>query len=158
MRRILAALDVSARTPLVLQTATDLAKQYRAKLLLFRAVDVPYEFPPAAATHHADALRPKLLTDAQKDLDELAAIGKSLGIETTTEVVEAREPWRAIIASAEAHEADAIIVGSHGYQVIDRLLGTTAARLANLARCLVIVVHEPAAAARESQAKGPYRS
>jgi nucleotide-binding universal stress UspA family protein len=157
MRRILAALDVSMRTTPVLQTAIDLARQYRAPLVLFRAVDVPPEFPPAAATHHADELRPKLLADATKELDELAAVARALGVETTTDVVASTEPWRAIIDAAQSRGADAIVVGSHGYHVIDRLLGTTAARVADRAKSLVIVVHgAPAESAPASS--GPYRT
>ena len=156
MRRILAALDVSKRTDAVFRTAIDFAKQYHAELLLFRAVDVPQEFPPAAATHHADALRPKLLEDARAELDGLAATARSAGIVTTTEVVVSSEPWRRIIDAAEARGVDVIIVGSHGYHVIDRLLGTTTARVADRAKCMVVVVHEPPATTSESAS--PYRS
>ena len=159
MRRILAALDDSVRTKPVLQTAIDLAKQYRASLVLFRAVDVPPEFPPAAATHHTDELRPKLLSDATNDLDELAAVARSLGVEATTVVVVSTEPWRAIIDAAQSRDADAIVVGSHGYRVIDRLLGTTAARVADRAKGLVIVVHGPGASAEGAPpSSGPYRT
>lgn len=156
MRRILAALDVSLRTTPVLQTAIDLAKQYRASLVLFRAVDVPQEFPPAAATHHTDELRPQLLATASKDLDELAAVARSLGVETSTQVVVSTEPWRAIIDAAQSRDADAIVVGSHGYHVIDRLLGTTAARVADRAKVLVIVVH--GTLPESAPASTPYRT
>jgi len=86
MRRILAALDESKRTPLVLQTAVDLSKQNRASLILFRAVDVPPEFPPAAALGLRDQLRPKMIADARRALEELATQAKSQGIETSVEV------------------------------------------------------------------------
>ena len=158
MRRILAALDLSARAQPVFQTAIDLAKQYRVPVVLFRAVDVPPEFPPAAATHHGDALRPKMHADAVNDLDELARLARSLGVETTTHVVESNEPWRAIIDAAKSSGADAIIVGSHGYRVIDRLLGTTAARVADRAKTLVIVVHEPPVDESAPASAGPYRT
>jgi nucleotide-binding universal stress UspA family protein len=155
MRRILAALDATPRAKLVLQTALDLARQYNAPVVLFRAVDVPPEFPPAAATHVRDTLGAKLVDDARKELLDLATISKSLGIVASVEVVSASDPWRAIIHTAEAAGADAIVVGSHGYHAIDRLLGTTAARVADRAQCLVIVVHEPPAP--KAVASGPYR-
>ncbi len=37
---------------------------------------------------------------------------------------------------------DLIVLGSHGYGGIDRLLGTTAAHVANRAERNVLVVHE----------------
>ncbi len=143
MRRILVALDVSARTKPVFDTALDLAKQYRALLVLFRAVDVPPEFPPAAATGVGDELRPKLVSDANSELDDLASIAKSAGIDARVEVVVSSEPWRAILDAAEDFAMDTLVVGSHGYHAIDRLLGTNAARIADRARCVVVVVHEP---------------
>jgi nucleotide-binding universal stress UspA family protein len=36
---------------------------------------------------------------------------------------------------------DLIVIGSHGYHGLDRVLGTTAARVSNLARRNVLVVH-----------------
>ncbi len=159
MRRILAALDDSRRTPLVLQTAMDLAKQSRASLILFRAVDVPPEFPPAAALGLRDGLRPKMIADARSTLDELANQPRSLGIETSIEIVVSSETWRAIIDAAEARGADAIVVGSHGYRAIDRILGTTTARVADHACCLVIVVHEaPSTQPSRRASDGPYRT
>jgi nucleotide-binding universal stress UspA family protein len=143
MRRILAALDSSPRTTFVFDAALDLAKQYRVPMVLFRAVDVPPEFPPAAATHVTDALRPKLVADATHELGQLAARAKSAGVEASVDVVVSSEPWRAIIDAAGACDVDAIVVGSHGYHAIDRLLGTNAARVADRAPCLVVVVHEP---------------
>ncbi len=159
MRRILAALDTTPRASTVMRTALDLAKQYRASLVLFRAVDVPQEFPPAAATHGRDALGPKLVEDASRELGALASQAKALGVEALVDVVVSAEPWRAILDAAASHDADAIVVGSHGYHVIDRLLGTTAARVADRAQGLVIVVHEPpVVASAEASSAGPYRT
>ena len=36
--------------------------------------------------------------------------------------------------------ADLVVIGSHGYGGLDRLLGTTAAKVANRAPCSVLVV------------------
>lgn len=143
MRRILAALDASARTQLVFDTALDLAKQYGVPLVLLRCVDVPPVFPPAAATSQGDPLGPKLVGDAKDELAALASKAKSLGVDASVDVVVASEPWRAIIEEADSRGVDAIVVGSHRYRVIDRLLGTTASRVADRAACLVVVVHEP---------------
>jgi nucleotide-binding universal stress UspA family protein len=49
-------------------------------------------------------------------------------------------PWQAVCFSAQAHEVDLIVIGSHGYGGLDRVLGTTAARVVNHALCSVLVV------------------
>lgn len=141
MHRILAALDTSTRAPAVVREATELAKQFGAALVLFRAVDIPPVFPPAAALSHGDELGPKLMADARAELENLASVPRALQIETTVRVVEAHDASSAILAAAGTEHADTIVVGSHGYRTIDRVLGTNAARVANRAKCTVVVVH-----------------
>ena len=58
---------------------------------------------------------------------------------TRSEVVVAT-PWEALCMCAQAHDADLIVIGSHGYGGLDRVLGTTAARVVNHALCSVFVV------------------
>ncbi len=132
-------------------------KQFGAKLILFRAVAIPAEFPPAAAVERSDALGPKMLGDAEQTLRELAI---DAAISATVRVVSSTEPWRAIIDEADAQSADAIVVGSHGYDTLDRFLGTNAARVADRAHCLVVVVHEPTQKdnAAASRPASPYRT
>ena len=54
-----------------------------------------------------------------------------------------RSPWDAICAAAIAEDVDAIVIGSHGYDVLDRLTGTTAAKVVNHADRTVIVIRAP---------------
>lgn len=49
-------------------------------------------------------------------------------------------PWQAICQQAKTDRVDLIAVGSHGYGGLDRLLGTTAARVVNHADRSVLVV------------------
>jgi nucleotide-binding universal stress UspA family protein len=49
-------------------------------------------------------------------------------------------PWESICDAAEDKQAVVILVGSHGDSAVDRLLGTTAAKVVNHAECSVLVV------------------
>ena len=49
-------------------------------------------------------------------------------------------PWDGICRAAREHAVDLIVIGSHGYGGIDRLLGTTAAKVVNHADRNVLVV------------------
>jgi nucleotide-binding universal stress UspA family protein len=51
-------------------------------------------------------------------------------------------PWQAICDMAKAENVDLIMVGSHGYQGLDRLIGTTAAKIVNHADRSVLVVRD----------------
>lgn len=48
--------------------------------------------------------------------------------------------WQGVCEAAHATRADLIVIGSHGYGGLDRVLGTTAAKVVNHAEGSVLVV------------------
>jgi len=138
MDRILVGLDASARAASVLETATELARRTGGKLILFRAVGVPHEIPVEAYSMTPANLAELLEREAKKYLDQLAtALPPGMLAET---VVHVGTPWQGICSAADHHQADMIVIGSHGYSGLDRLIGTTAAKVVNHARQSVLVV------------------
>jgi nucleotide-binding universal stress UspA family protein len=138
MNRILVALDGSPRGPAVLATAVDLAKKANAKLVLYRAVGIPAEMPPDLWRHPEATLLDVLRDNAEKYLDKCAA-------EVPAELLEGKRvgvgaPWQAVCDEAEREHFDLFVIGSHGYRGLDRVLGTTAAKIVNHAPCSVYVV------------------
>jgi universal stress protein F len=140
VRRILVGLDGSPREQAVLSAAQDLALRYEARLTLLRAVGLPPEIPPEAWQNPAVTVREFLEGQARAGLEKLAqTLPKSLGQRYELDVVLAT-PWQALCMGAQALEANLIVIGSHGYGALDRVLGTTAARVVNHALCSVLVV------------------
>jgi nucleotide-binding universal stress UspA family protein len=134
---IVVGLDGSPRQEHVLAAALDLARRKDAKLMLVRAVSIPVEVPAAAFSVEPDAVGTILLDSARKDVDKVAkAIGDRLGGVR----VELGTPWRTLCEVADQSNAGLIVIGSHSYHGIDRLLGTTAAKVVNHAHCSVLVV------------------
>ncbi len=139
MKKILTCLDTSPRAPHVLAAAVDLARRTGARLTLFRSVGLP----PELAHDDVFGVSPnklvdKLLESAKESLARHRAdVPPELldGIEVRVGI-----PWDAICAEATAIGADLIIIGSHGYGGIDRILGTTAAKVVNHADRSVLVV------------------
>lgn len=139
MKTILVCLDTSPRAERVLAAAVDFAHRNSARLTLFRSVGVP----PEIAQEDVIGMAPKTFTDRL-----LASAKQSLlrirdGV--PSELLDAVEvkvgtPWNAICDEAKRINADLIIIGSHGYGGIDRILGTTAAKVVNHAECSVLVV------------------
>lgn len=141
MDRILVGLDASPRAAGVLKTAVDLARRAGGKLLLFRAVGIPVGIPHEAYSMSPASLADLLETEAKRYLEQIAAnvppellLGTAIGVGT---------PWQAVCTAADHHNADLIVIGSHGYSGIDRLIGTTAAKVVNHATQSVLVVREP---------------
>jgi universal stress protein F len=140
VKRILVGLDGSPREPSVLAAADDLAQRFDAQLLLIRAVGIPPELPPEAWQNPNISVKEYLEAKAREGLEQCAKqLSQPLRSRYVLEVVVAT-PWQALCLTAQSHEADLIVIGSHGYSGLDRLLGTTAARVVNHAPCSVFVV------------------
>lgn len=139
MNRILVCLDGSPRAPKVLGTAIHLAERLGARLTLFRAVGLPTMLEGTDAIVPSDkSLMTQLLDDARHELTVMShdvPLHHLAGID-----VFVGTPWDAICNTAKEREVDLVVIGSHGYGGIDRLLGTTAAKVVDHATTCVMVV------------------
>ena len=139
MKKILTCLDTSPRAPHVLAAAVESGPAHRCPTHAFRSVGLP----PELAHDDVFGMSPNKLVD--KLLDSAKEGLARYRAEVPPELLDGIEvrvgvPWNAICAEATALEADLIIIGSHGYGGIDRILGTTAAKVVNHADRSVLVV------------------
>ena len=141
MKKILVALDGSPREAGVLAASLDLAKRTDAKVLLFRAVGLPKDVPLEAFTMGPDDVARMLEKQAAADLERLSKSAPSGLVEGTRVLCGA--PWAVIEQAAKEADVDLIVIGAHGYGTLDRLLGTTAAKVVNHADRPVLVVRAP---------------
>ncbi|HEY3668946.1 MAG TPA: universal stress protein [Polyangiaceae bacterium] len=143
IKRILVGLDGSPREAYVLAAAQELALRFEAQLLLVRAVGLPPEIPAEAWQDPKLSVKQYLEKKAREALEQCAlGLPESLRSRYALEVVVAT-PWQGLCMSAEAYGAQMIVIGSHGYSGLDHVLGTTAARIVNHAKCSVFVVRPP---------------
>jgi nucleotide-binding universal stress UspA family protein len=141
MKRILVGLDGSPRAPGVLEAAKKMAAAQGAKLTLVRSVGLPPDVPRDFWKKSDESLLDQLKHRAKAYLDECAArVPAELlaGCE-----VHVGTPWQGVCDVAKEMNADVIVIGSHGYSGLDRVLGTTAAKIVNHATCTVLVVRDP---------------
>src|SRR4051794_6772633 len=141
MKLILVGLDSSPRARGVLAAAVDLARRTGAKLRLLRAVGLPPELPATLWTMPPNQLLESFLVSARRELDDQSREVPRELLDGTSAIVGVA--WDAICSAAREHGADMIVVGSHGYGILDRLLGTPAAKVVNHADRSVLVVREP---------------
>jgi nucleotide-binding universal stress UspA family protein len=138
MDRILVALDDSPHATIVLARAVALARQVGGKLRLLRAVMLPPEMPSNLWAVTPNKAVEGAVDVARQELHELAAtVPEELLDGATAQIGVA---WDAICATAREHDVDLIVIGSHGYRLLDRILGTTAAKVVNHADRSVLVV------------------
>jgi nucleotide-binding universal stress UspA family protein len=138
MKKILVGLDGSPKAQSVLDTALKLAKIAGGKVLAVRAIGLPPAMPAHVWALEEGSLIDALRHDAEKYLAEVAArIPADLLLGTRTAI---GVPWQVVCDEAKEADVDLIVVGSHGYSAVDRLLGTTAAKVVNHADRSVLVV------------------
>jgi nucleotide-binding universal stress UspA family protein len=138
MKTYLVALDSSVRASQVLAEASALAQSTGAKLVLFRAIGLPSDLPIEAYAMSPDGVVDVLQQRAATELAELAKrIPAGIEFEVRREIGAA---WQAICEAGRLVGASLIVIGSHGYSGLDRLIGTTASRVVNHADRSVLVV------------------
>src|SRR6187549_1798220 len=102
VRRILVGLDGSAREPLVLAAAQDLALRFNATLRLVRAVGLPPEIPAEAWHTEQRSMKEYLEGAAYAGLERCArTLCEALRSSCRLEVVVAT-PWEALCLCAQA--------------------------------------------------------
>lgn len=144
MKRILVALDQSPRALDVLARASAIARATGAELYLFHAVGLPSGVPADAFRSSPNELVESWRQEAVRDLERQAAAADPLVVSHV--LVHVGQPWASICAAARENDVDLIVVGSHGHQILDRVLGTTASKVVNHADRSVLVVRSPPAA------------
>lgn len=142
MNTILVALDGSPRAAGVLERGIAIARSQDAQLVLMRSVGIPAEVPQDLWRVTEEPLLDYLRRDAGEYLARSEARVPAQMRGGTRVIVGA--PWQAICETARDLRADLIVIGSHGYSGLDKLLGTTAGKVVNHASCSVLVVREPA--------------
>jgi nucleotide-binding universal stress UspA family protein len=140
VKRILVCLDTSPRVPQVVEHALAIAKGSGAKLVLIRVIGLPHDarVPPEALSMSPRELIELWRRNAERDLEGLRATLPADSVDSV--VVQVGSPWDAICSTARELGTELIVLGSHGYEPIDRVLGTTAANVVNHAEQSVLVV------------------
>jgi len=138
MKRILVAIDGSARAPTVVAAAARMAELANAGIVLFRAIGVPSDMPREILSLMDRDLEDVLIGNAHTELERFAAgLPKGRVERIVTPLATA---WDGICRTARELDVDLIVIGSHGYSGLDRVLGTTAAKVVNHADRNVLVV------------------
>jgi nucleotide-binding universal stress UspA family protein len=150
LKRILCATDFSPAADHALAYALSMAEEAQGTLTL---VHVREDARPADATSGHGVLADDLARDAQRLRDAVSPQAR-LWCETT-EVVPLGRPAEEIVRLAREREAQVIVMGVHGRNVLDLMLfGSTSHQVIRTAPCPVLIIPHLRAAARPLAAAG----
>jgi universal stress protein A len=137
-KHILLAVDFTPATDLVAQQAMALCKIFDARLSLVNVVEfVQMDLTNDLVLPQELEIDRELMELARKRLHELA---KKLGVDESECFVAQGSTRREILHLAEEQSIDLIVIGSHGREGIQRLLGSTANAVLHGAPCDVLAV------------------
>lgn len=149
MKRILVGHDGTAESEIVLSRAIELAKTSAGRIRLVRVVTPPTTSPapyvdpwPDQIAKALEIARAGLLAAERTIAEELRG-----GIE-----VDVGYPASVLAAAAKQWPADILVIGAHTHGLLERVFGTTAAKLANSVGCELFVVRGVPATPRTSHA------
>jgi nucleotide-binding universal stress UspA family protein len=104
-------------------------------------VNVPPDMPHEIFQMTDKRLEDVLTRNALADLERMASEVPKAHIEKVSATFAI--PWDGICRAAKEFVVDLVVIGSHGYGGLDRILGTTAAKVVNHADRNVLVVRAP---------------
>lgn len=134
---ILVGLDLSVEAKQVLSKAMQLSAHHNAQLSVAHIIE------PLAFAYGSEI--PLDMTEAQDLIEKqanirLSALLKELGLSPTNTFISIGQTAAELQRLAKQHEADLIVVGSHGRHGLALLLGSTANGVLHGARCDVLAV------------------
>jgi nucleotide-binding universal stress UspA family protein len=144
IERILCPLDFSEFSSQALDYARSLARHYQAKLFLEHVLEpILAAYPFYAYPEVANELVQDLRAHAEQQLQEFVRSHTCDGIELQSTVREGGTTEQ-ILAFADAHAVDLIVMGTHGRRGFDHLLlGSVTEKVLRKAHCPVLAVRKP---------------
>ena len=133
---ILVPTDGSRGAQTAVEEALDLAETFDATVHVLYVVELvyTYDFDPGRLLEQFER-------EGERATREIAAAGEARGIDVVT-AVERGTPHRTIVEYATEHDADLIVMGTHGRRGVRRaLLGSVTERVLRLADVSVLVTH-----------------
>jgi nucleotide-binding universal stress UspA family protein len=129
MSNVLLATDGKPHSEKAVRYAFEYAQSHKANLFIVFVV-----------SPKAEDDKDKLIKHGMSVLDDLKKAGMQQGIAVTT-ILEAGNPYEAVLNTSDRIKAEAIIVGTSGKTAIDRvLIGSVSEYIVRNSKCTVIVV------------------
>ncbi len=142
LEKILWPTDFSDNSNTANLYATSLAKEFSAELHMVHViVDPAYALSPVGVGYIPETYHEEMEERSDAELATLASAGNCSGLEVRCKTL-AGNAAEAIVDYAEENQVSMIIMGTHGYTGLSRLvMGSVAERVVRSAHCPVLTVH-----------------
>ncbi len=142
INKILLPVDFSEASPPLLQYGLYYAKKLKAKLFILFVAEDPYTYTGLPAQTQFDSYGEGLVEHSRKRMESF--LHENLGqgdVDYESEVLSGH-PAEEIISYCSEKDIDLIIIGTHGYRGLDRMLfGSVAEKVVKMAPCPVLTIN-----------------
>ncbi len=140
IRHIMVPYDQSEPANRALEYAVDLSKKYSSKISVVACIVPQVPMDPSFAASYAETLI-LLRKSAADALAKLESKLKELQIPVKTDVLEGVSVTDVLLAYADSHEVDLIVMGSRGLGGFKKLLlGSVASSISQHSKCPVLII------------------
>lgn len=143
IQKILAAVDFSSHSDVVLRYAQELGRACSAETIVCHVIakaDMLSQLPPMGEGYFPPNYEELERTAADEEARKAI---KSAGLERARIEIVAGNPYVEIVQLAQRENADLIIIGTHGRGAIAHmLLGSVAEKIVRKSPCPVLTVHD----------------
>ena len=142
VQHVLIPVDFSTYAEQALDYAIALAKKLPARVTLLHAIQPPVAVNIEGGLWPSSTYIQELEAESTRDMETYLTRVTAAGVQGEMRVVHG-VPFHQIIETAKAHQADLIVMGTHGRAgLAHALLGSVAERVVRLAPCPVLVVRQ----------------
>jgi nucleotide-binding universal stress UspA family protein len=141
---ILIATDGSDHATHAAKIGIELARSLGARVYAFHVLMplAAVAFLSDVIQHAEDSYEERAVTRAQRNLSTIQAMADKAGIDAHGGYAFDRRPYVAIVGAAKQQHCDLIVMGTHGFNTLDRfLLGTETNKVLTCCDIPVLVCH-----------------
>jgi nucleotide-binding universal stress UspA family protein len=145
IKNVLVATDFSEPSIAALRYGRELARTFEARLEVLHVADNVYvTYGPETYALAIPDLQREIEEAGQRQVDDLLSEGDRVAFHAKGVVVTAVAKAETIVAYAQGHDVDLIVMGTHGRGALGHLfMGSVAERVVRTAACPVLTVHQP---------------
>ena len=142
IKKILLPLDFSEASPVLLQYASLFAEKNDAKVVIVSVAEDPFTYTGIPVEMQLIPVEDSVEQNAKKRMESFLHENKDMLPSGSENVVLAGHPAEEIVTFAAEKKMDLIIIGTHGFKGLERMIfGSVAEKVIKMSPCPVLTVN-----------------
>jgi nucleotide-binding universal stress UspA family protein len=142
MKKILVPVDLSHASTILLQYANTIAEKFGAKLIFLFVVEDLYSYSGLPVELRLDPFDEDYKSYSRRNMENFLEENRHHVTGEYESIVLSGHPAKEIVDYADREEIDLIVIGTHGFSGLDRMIfGSVAEKVIKRAPCPIMVVN-----------------